>query len=144
VVTRTDAEQWVAGYVAAWRAPGTDGLGALFAEGAQYLHSPYAEPIVGLVAIGQMWEEEREGPDEVFTFESRVLVMEGDTAVVRALVRYGSPVRQEYTDLWVVQFEQDGRCIFFEEWPFWPDKPWSGEREPTARVREYAPDRPVP
>jgi hypothetical protein len=72
-----------------------------------------------------MWEAEREGPDEVFTLESRILAMDGDTAVARARVLYGSPVRQEYTDLWVIEFDADGRCRSFEEWPFWPGKPWS-------------------
>jgi hypothetical protein len=116
----------VAGYEAAWRRPGTDSLGSLFAEDARYGHSPYAEPIIGLDAIAQMWESEREGPDEIFTLGTEVVALEADTAVVRAHVLYGDPVRQEYADLWVIRFEDDGRCISFEEWPFWPDKPWSG------------------
>jgi ketosteroid isomerase-like protein len=119
-------QRWVAGYEAAWRTPGTDTLRTLFAESAQYMHSPYAEPITGLGAIAQMWEAEREGPDEVFTLETEVVAVEGDTAIVRAQVFYGKPVRQEYRDLWVVQFDEKGRCTSFEEWPFWPGKPWSG------------------
>ena len=126
VSTRSDVQSWVAGYETAWRTPGVDALQSLFAQGARYLHSPYAEPIVGLTAIAQMWEAEREGPDEVFTLETEVVAVDGDTAVVRALVLYGDPVRQEYTDLWVVEFDGEGRCISFEEWPFWPDKPWAG------------------
>jgi hypothetical protein len=54
------------------------------------------------------------------------VTVDGDTAVVRARVLYGDPVRQEYTDLWVIEFDDEGRSISFEEWPFWPDKPWSG------------------
>jgi ketosteroid isomerase-like protein len=126
VSTRADVQSWVAGYEDAWRTSGTDNLKSLFAEGARYLHSPYTEPIVGLLAIAQMWEAEREGPDEVFTLETEVVTVDGDTAVVRARVLYGDPVRQEYTDLWVIEFDDEGRSISFEEWPFWPDKPWSG------------------
>lgn len=125
VSTRADVQSWVAAYEAAWRTPGTDNLKSLFAEGARYLHSPYAEPIVGLPAIAEMWEAEREGPDEMFTLETEVVAVDRDTAVVRARVLYGNPVRQEYTDLWLVEFDDEGRCISFEEWPFWPDKPWS-------------------
>jgi ketosteroid isomerase-like protein len=125
VTTRADVQGWVADYEAAWRAPGTDSLGSLFAEDARYLHSPYAEPLIGLAAISEMWESEREGPDEVFRLETEVVAAEGDTAVVRAHVLYGDPGRQEYRDLWVVQFDRNGLCISFEEWPFWPDKPWS-------------------
>ena len=126
VRTREDVERWIAGYETAWRAPGTDTLQSLFAEGARYRHSPYAEPVIGLHAISEMWEAERDGPDEVFTIETEIVTVDGDTAVVRALVLYGDPLRQEYRDLWVVEFDDSGRCTSFEEWPFWPDKPWSG------------------
>lgn len=29
---------------------------------------------------------------------------------------------ERYRDLWIVRFDEDGRCREFEEWPFWPDK----------------------
>ena len=49
----------------------------------------------------------------------------GLTAVVRAEVRYGDPVGQEYRDLWVIRFVGDGRCDWFEEWPYWPGRPYA-------------------
>lgn len=39
--------RWVDSYELAWRTPGTEGLAALFAANATYLHSPYEEPVVG-------------------------------------------------------------------------------------------------
>jgi nucleoside phosphorylase len=72
-----------------------------------------------------MWEEEREGPEEVFTLATDILAVEGPTAVVRAGVCYGDPPRQEYRDLWVIRLADDGRCIWFEEWPYWPGRPHS-------------------
>ncbi len=116
---------WVAGYEAAWRAPGTDSLAALFTSAATYLHSPYADPAVGLAAIGAMWEEDRDGPGEVFSLRTEIVAVEAGTAVVRAVVHYGDPVRQEYTDLWVLEFDNEGRCSRFEEWPYWPGRGWS-------------------
>ncbi len=44
-------------------------------------------------------------------------------AVVRAEVGYGDPVSQEYRDLWLIRLGEDGRCSWFEEWPFWPEQP---------------------
>ena len=85
--------------------------------------SPYAEPVAGLAAIRRMWDEERAGPDEVFTLATEILAVDGTTAVVRAEVRYGDPVSQEYRDLWVMRLGDDGRCSWFEEWPFWPEHP---------------------
>src|SRR6185437_12065453 len=116
----TREADWIAAYEKAWRAPGTAALEALFTADATYSQGPYREPVVGRPAIAEMWEAERDGPDEVFTMTSEIVAVDGDTAVVRLLVRYGDPVRQEYKDLWVIRFATDGRCRAFEEWPFEP------------------------
>ena len=118
-----DREQvagWVAAYERAWRAPGTQELGEIFTDEATYLQGPYRSPVVGLPAIARMWEAERDSPDEAFRMSSEVVAVDGDTAVVRVDVWYGDPVAQEYRDLWVIRFAEDGRCRSFEEWPFWP------------------------
>jgi hypothetical protein len=122
-VNREQVADWVAAYERAWRAPGTGGLAEIFTADARYQQGPYDEPVVGLAAIGGMWETEREGPHEVFRMTSDVVAADGDTAVVRVEVSYGDPVRQEYRDLWIVRFAADGRCASFEEWPFWPEQP---------------------
>lgn len=120
MVTRQYVADWLGGYERAWRAPGTGALRELFEPDATYQLSPYEEPLTGLDAIAAMWEDEREGPDEVFTMESEILAVEDDTAVVRVHVRYGEPVIREYRDLWVIRFTPAGTCSSFEEWPFWP------------------------
>ena len=120
---RAIVRRWLAAYEAAWRAPDTQGLAALFTEDASYRQSPYQEPVVGLGAIRRMWDKERDGPDEVFTIATDVVAVDGPTAVVRAEVRYGDPLRQEYRDLWIMHVVDDGRCSRFEEWPFWPGQP---------------------
>ena len=68
-----------------------------------------------------MWEDERDGPDEVFAMSREVVAVSGDVGVGRVEVAYGEPVRQHYRDLWVVRFDAAGRAVHFEEWPFWPD-----------------------
>jgi ketosteroid isomerase-like protein len=127
VTDRVMVKQWLAGYETAWRAAGTEGLAGIFTDDASYLQSPYEEPVVGLDAISRMWDEEREGPDEVFTIATEILAVDGAIAVVRAEVRYGDPVRQEYRDLWIVHLGDDGRCRWFEEWPYWPGEPRAAE-----------------
>ena len=120
---RIMVSRWLADYEAAWRTPGTEGLAQIFTEDATYLQSPYAEPVAGLDAIRRMWDEEREGPEEVFTLATEIVAVDGPAAVVRAEVRYGDPVHQEFRDLWVMQIRDDGRCNWFEEWPFAPRRP---------------------
>ncbi|MFE9186854.1 YybH family protein [Micromonospora haikouensis] len=118
---------WIAAYERAWRTPGTAALNAIFTEQASYLQGPYQKAVVGLPAIARMWEAEREGPDEVFHMTSEVVAVEGDTAVARVEVRYGDPADQEFRDLWIMRFAEDGRCDSFEEWPFWPTQPPTGD-----------------
>ena len=119
---------WIAAYERAWRTPGTECSRQSCAEQASYLQGPYQKAIIGLPVIARMWEAERDGPGEVFHMTSEVVAVEGDTAVARVEVRYGDPADQEYRDLWIMRFAEDGRCNSFEEWPFWPTQP------PTARL----------
>ena len=62
-----------------------------------------------------------------FTLEAWVVSLEGVTAVVRVLVNYLAPTQQEYTDLWVLRFGDDGRVADFEEWACWPGKAFSAK-----------------
>ncbi len=125
VTDRAMVSRWLAGYEAAWRTPGTEGLASLFTGNATYVQSPYEPPVTGLDAIRRMWEEEREGPEEVFTLATDIIAVDGPVAVVRAGVRYGDPPRQEYRDLWVIRLTGDGLCTWFEEWLYWPGHPYS-------------------
>jgi ketosteroid isomerase-like protein len=122
---RDHVTRWVAGYEAAWRTAGTEALAGIFAVDARYQQGPYDEPVTGLPAIERMWEAERDGPGEVFEMTSAVVAADGDTAVVRVQVDYGNPVTQEWRDLWILRFGEDGLCASFEEWPFAPDAPVS-------------------
>ena len=110
---------WLAAYEDAWRTAGTEPLGALFTSDAEYRMSPYAEPVRGLPAIAELWEAERDGPDEPFAMLHEIVAVDGDTAVVRVEVRYDRPPG-EFRDLWLIRFAPDGRCAAFEEWPYAP------------------------
>ena len=119
-MTRGDLSRWVDAYEAAWRTPGTDAVGDLFAADATYRTAPFERPYVGLDAIRAFWDAEREGPDEVFAMSYEIVAVEGDTGVVRVEVEYEDPVDRVYRDLWIVSLDEDRRCTAFEEWPFWP------------------------
>ena len=120
---RTQVERWVSGYESAWRTAGTDALDELFAPDATYITSPWARPVVGRAAIAELWQAERDGPDEAFTMSSEVVAVDGDTAVVRVAVDYGDPATTRWRDLWVLRWDADELCTAFEEWPFAPDQP---------------------
>jgi ketosteroid isomerase-like protein len=121
-VTRADLARWLDGYERAWRTAGTEVLAELFTEDATYRAGPYEETARGLAAIAELWEAERESPDEPFEMTSEIVAVEGDTGVARVEVHYAA-TGNEYRDLWIVTLRADGRCVAFEEWPFFPAQP---------------------
>lgn len=125
-VDHEHVRRWVAGYERAWREDDTDALAALFTEDARYRPSPYEPDAEGLAAIRAFWPED---DGVTFTLAAEVLAVDGAVAVVRALVRYLEPTPQEYTDLWLLRFAADGRVEDFEEWAYWPGKPYSAKAD---------------
>jgi ketosteroid isomerase-like protein len=116
---RSAVAAWIDRYERLWRTPGTDSLRELFTDDATYSMGPYEAPTTGIDAIKALWERERVSADEPFTMSSSVVAVEGDVAVARIEVLYGDS-REQFRDLWIVQFAGDGRCTAFEEWPFSP------------------------
>ena len=125
---------WIDAYERAWRSAGAEQLAELFSPGATYINAPFQQPFRGLDAISEMWEAEREGPDEAFEMQAELIAVEGDTGVARVEVRYGEPRPQVYRDLWIITLDAEGRCTTFEEWPFWP--PGSGGSYSGMNTRE--------
>ena len=114
--------QWVAEYERAWRDGDVSGVTRLFTGDARYRRAPYEEPLVGHEQIQAFWLDD-EG--RTFSVVAQPIAVEGRDAVVRREVRYVQPVAQEYRDLWVLRFAPDGRVEDFEEWAYWPGRPYS-------------------
>jgi len=114
--------EWVRGYERAWRDSDRDAVGRLFTEDARYRRSPYETSEVGHAAIRAFWAED-EG--QTFTMSADPVAVEDRNAVVRVEVHYGTPTEQEYRDLWVLQFADDGRVEDFEEWAYWPGRSYT-------------------
>ena len=121
--------QWVAEYERAWRGGDVSGVTRLFTDDARYRPSPYEESMVGHAEIQAFWLDD-EG--RTFSVRAEPVAVEGRAAVVRLEVRYEDPVAQEYRDLWVLRFASDGRVEDFEEWAYWPGKPYSAAAGPTG------------
>ena len=121
---RDDVMAWVARYERVWRAGDLDGVAGLFTEDARYRRSPYEESEVGHAAIRAFWLADEGQP---FTMTAEPVAVEGRNAVVRLEVKYGDPEPQDYRDLWVLRFADDGRVEDFEEWAYWPGKPYTAK-----------------
>jgi ketosteroid isomerase-like protein len=116
--------QWVAAYERAWRDGDVSAVTRLFTDDARYRPSPYEESQVGHAAIQAFWLDD-EG--KAFSVVADPVAVEGRDAVVRLEVQYSGPEAQEYRDLWVLRFAPDGRVEDFEEWAYWPGRPFSAD-----------------
>lgn len=120
-MSRPELEDWLNRYERGWRSPGTDHLAELFTTDATYSAGPFQPLLSGLEEISELWESEREGPDEIFTMKSEIVACDGEVGVARIDVAYGDPVDERYRDIWIIELSPDGRCRHFEEWPCWPE-----------------------
>jgi ketosteroid isomerase-like protein len=113
-MTRDDVQAWLDRYVEAWRSYDAAAIGELFSEDALYAYHPYdAEPLRGRAAIVESWLGDR---DEPGSWEARYepSLLDGDRAIVTGETSYATGRR--FSNLWVLAFDDDGRCREFVEW----------------------------
>jgi nuclear transport factor 2 (NTF2) superfamily protein len=110
---------WLSNYVAAWKSYDPEAIGALFSEDARYYFSPYSEPLEGREAIVADWLK---NPDKAgtYTAEYKLIATNGNLVVTNGRSTYfeddGKTVRREYDNIFVIEFDEMGRCNFFKEW----------------------------
>jgi ketosteroid isomerase-like protein len=114
MVARERVQSWLDAYVDAWRTYDRDAIADLFSADATYAYHPYdAEPLRGRDAIVGSWLEERDEPGS-WEASYRPLLVEGDRAVATGETRYADG--RTFSNLYVMRFDDDGRCAEFVEW----------------------------
>ena len=105
---------WMARYERAWASNDPDEIGSLFTNAALYFTTPFREPWLGRKAIVEGWLGRKDEPGG-WAFEWQALVDSAELAIVTGTTTYDDP-SQAYSNLWVLQFAEDGRCSEFTEW----------------------------
>ena len=123
---RERVQAWLDAYVRWWLVSDPVGVPVLFTPDARYRRSPYAEPLVGHAALTDFWVADR---DATFTVATEVVAVDGPVAVARLQVDYEPPEPQQYRDLWVLRFAEDGRVREFEEWAYFPGQPYTAKQD---------------
>jgi hypothetical protein len=121
---KNHVETWLAGYQRAWNSNDPQEIGALFSAGAAYYTGPFDQPWVGREAIVSGWLERKDEPGS-FNFRYQILCAGEDQGVVRGWTQYFNPDR-EYSNIWVIQFDEQGLCKEFTEWWMRRKQPASG------------------
>ena len=124
-LTREDVLAWVIAHDDAWRSNDPEAIGRLFTEDGIYHLGPwegpwrgYTGPIVGRRAIADVWATAFD-PDEQFVADAEVLAIDGRRGVVRRTLTYAGTGREpatRYGSLWVLDFDEEGRCLEYQEW----------------------------
>lgn len=114
----TEVATWLQRYIDAWKSYDRDQIGDLFGERAEYRYHPYDEPVRGRQAIVASWLHEPD-PDGTYHARYEPVVVEGNVAVARGNSSYfddSGNVEKIYDNLYVMAFDDDGRCVDFTEW----------------------------
>jgi len=122
-MSRTDFEQWLDHYQAAWKTDDPAQIGALFTDDATYTTLPFREAKRGRDAIVTWWVSQGDSQNQ-WRFESERLVVEGETGVVQGLTTYPAhddESEEVYSNIWVIGLAPDGRATSFAEW--WVQRP---------------------
>ena len=124
-MTRDDVQGWLDRYVAAWMSYDPVAIGELFTADAEYRYHPWDDPVVGRDEIVKGWlnpagdATNRDKPGTVQSHYSCYAV-DDDRAVAIGDTVYldtpdGLPIRS-YENVWLMEFEADGRCRSFIEY----------------------------
>ena len=119
---RESVQVWLDKYVEAWRTYDPAQIGNLFSEDALYFYSPFDAPLRGREAIVADWLKE---PNATGSWEARYVpvAVEGNVGVAQGRTRYfGSDgaVEREFDNIFVLHFDEAGRCKRFTEWYMQP------------------------
>jgi uncharacterized protein (TIGR02246 family) len=118
---RSAVQRWLDAYVHAWLTYDPAEIGALFSEDAVYYYHPYGDPVRGRDAIVASWVEpdHRDAPG-TYTGHYELIAVDGAVAVSNGRSRYfqadGTTLKREFDNLFVLRFDDAGRCSEFREW----------------------------
>ena len=117
-MTREGFAAWLGRYVDAWKSYDPDAIGDLFTEDAFYSYRGGSANLHGRAAIVNGWLRDR---DEAGSYDGDYapLAIDGDVHVARGTSTYLHPdgsIRQVYSNIFVCEFDADGRCSSFTEW----------------------------
>ena len=124
---RTDAQEWLDRYVAAWLSYDADDIASLFTEDVLYRYHPYDDPIVGREAVVASWLGEansdgastRDAPG-TYAAQYEPMAVDGEVVVATGTSSYrerlDGPIVRVYHNCFVLRFDAEGRCQEFTEY----------------------------
>jgi ketosteroid isomerase-like protein len=120
-MNRSDVQDWLNRYVAAWHRREPDQIAQLFSDSAVYRYNPYGDEsqwVRGREAIVQAWLEEDDEPGS-WEASYQPIAVDGDRAVATGISRYlasGDVPESTYHNAFLLRFDADGACSEFVDY----------------------------
>lgn len=118
MIDKKKFDDWVQGYLKAWKSNDPKDIEALFTPDATYLTQAFREPWRGREMIVEEWigrADWANNPEDRWSFEYSWLAVDGDTGILDGTTKYQG--RNEiYRNVWTIRLAEDGRCREFREY----------------------------
>ena len=116
---KSTVNEWLNRYIEAWNSYDPQAIGDLFSEDALYYTGPYRDPVIGRDAIVANWLKYKDAPG-TYKAHYECIATNGDLGVANGRSTYyepdGTTFRTEYDNIFVIHFDEQGRCTRFAEW----------------------------
>lgn len=123
---RDDVQAWLDRYLEAWKTYDRAHIRALFSDDAEYRYHPWDEPVRGRDAIAESWiapSGDASTRDVPGTYDAHYepYAVDGNDAVAVGRTTYWTNasranVARVYGNVFLLRFDDDGRCLSFTEW----------------------------
>jgi ketosteroid isomerase-like protein len=117
-LTRDQFAAWLDRYIAAWRSGDAGDIGDLFSEDVTYSQDGGQTSIGGREAVVRDWLEAAYEPDAEWEASYEPLAIEDQVHVAVGSTRYRREdgVQEDFSNIFVCRFDEDGRCRDLREW----------------------------
>ncbi len=128
-LTRDDFASWLDRYIAAWRSGDPAHIGDLFSEDVTYSQDGGQTATEGREAVVKTWLDHAYEPELAWEAAYEPLAIEDQVHVGVGSTRYRREdgTREDFSNIFVCRFDDEGRCCDLREW-------WMRAPSPVARL----------
>ncbi len=130
-LTRDQLAAWLDRYLTAWRSGDAAEIGELFSEDVVYSQNGGQTSVSGREAVVADWLEAAYEPDAEWEASYEPLAIEEQVHVAVGSTRYSreNGIREDFSNIFVCRFDDEGRCSDLREW-------WMLAPSPVSRLED--------
>ena len=128
-LTRDQFAAWLTRYIEAWRSGDPAAIGDLFSDDVSYSQTGGRTSIAGREVVVRDWLEAAYEPEAAWEAYDEALAIEDQVHVAVGSTRYFGEggVREDFSNIFVCRFDDEGRCSELREW-------WMRAPSPVERI----------